>query len=220
MFEEIFERRKLNVEKLTAYGFESESDQWVYNTDIKDGEFLLKISISESGSCDTRLTEKESGEEYILYKTNAIGNYVGEIRYAIEIVLRDIAKKCYDSAIFKTKQTEILIEYVKNTYGDELEFLWQKFPDNAVWRRKDNNKWYGAILTVQGTKIGLKTNQIVEIIDLRMNPENKNEILSKENYYPGWHMNKNSWYTIVLDGSVPNDELIGCLNESYELARK
>ena len=38
-------------------------------------------------------------------------------------------------------------------YCDELEFLWQKFPDNAVWRRKDNKKWYGALLTVSKEKL-------------------------------------------------------------------
>ena len=32
----------------------------------------------------------------------------------------------------------MIIKYVRESYGDELEFLWKKFPDNAVWRRKDN----------------------------------------------------------------------------------
>jgi len=43
---------------------------------------------------------------------------------------------------------------------------------------------------------------------------------SRKNYYPGWHMNKKSWYTIVLNGSVPNDELRERITESYELAGK
>ena len=50
--------------------------------------------------------------------------------------------------------------------------------------------------------------------------EQKEEILSLDGYYPGWHMNKNSWYTIVLDGSVRDDELIRRLDESYMLAEK
>lgn len=220
MFEEIFERKKLITEKLSAYGFEANGDHWLYRIDIKEGEFLLQVRLEADGSCDTRLVEKESNEEYVLYKTNAAGTYVGDIRSAIEEVLRDIAEKCYEPAIFKTGQAQMLIEYVRNIYGDELEFLWTKFPDNAVWRRKDNEKWYGAILTVQGTKIGLDTDAVVEIIDLRMKPEHKEEILSKEHYYPGWHMNKKSWYTIVLDGGVPDNELLSRLDESYLLARK
>lgn len=47
------------------------------------------------------------------------------------------------------QQSQELIDYVRQTYGDELEFLWKKFDDNAVWRRKDTKKWYAALLTTQ-----------------------------------------------------------------------
>jgi len=220
MFEEIFHRQKLNLDKLGTYGFVKIADSWVYKTEIQSGEFLLTIRLDKHGNADTDLIEKESGEEYVLYKTNASGTYVGDIRTAISEVLADVVANCYESAIFKAQQAQLLIDYVRSAYGDELEFLWTKFPDNAVWRRKDNEKWYGAILTVVGKKIGLETDKIVEIIDLRMTKEQKEEILSHDGYYPGWHMNKNSWYTIVLDGSVPDDELICRLDESYELAEK
>ena len=91
---------------------------------------------------------------------------VGEIRTTVEEILTDIADACYDLEVFKTDQAHMAIEYVRKTYGDELEFLWTKFPDNAVWRRKDSRKCYGAILTVSGEKIGLDTEKIVEIIDI------------------------------------------------------
>lgn len=94
-----------------------------------------------------------------------------------------------------------------------------KSPDNAIWRRKDSQKWYGAILTVNGQKIGLNTDKIVEIVDLRMKAENRDQILSKEHYYPGWHMNKKSWYTIVFDDGITDEEIKRRITESYELAK-
>lgn len=220
MFDEIFHRQKLNPIKLVPYGFVWKSDVWEYETDIMGGEFHLHIRIDQQGNADTDLIENGTGDEYILYKTNAAGTFVGDVRTAIGEVLSDIVAKCYEPSAFKTNQARLLTEHVRNTYGDELEFLWTKFPDNAVWRRKDNDKWYGAILTVIGKKIGLATDRGVEIIDLRMAKEQKEEILSLDGYYPGWHMNKNSWYTIVLDGSVPDEELIRRLDESYGLAEK
>lgn len=69
-----------------------------------------------------------------------------------------------------------------------------------------------------GEKVGLETDKIEEIIDLRMNPAEADLILSRKNYYPGWHMNKKSWYTIVLNGSVPDEELKEKIMESYDLA--
>lgn len=34
---------------------------------------------------------------------------------------------------------------------------------------------------------------------------------------PGYHLNKRHWNTITLDGSVPDDELLGLIEHSYEL---
>lgn len=220
MFDEITKRKKPIPEKLISYGFENHGDSFEYRTGICNDAFRLAVQVGRDGEVKTELIEKENGEEYFLYKTTATGAYIGRIRAAIEQVLYDIVGKCFEPAVFKTAQAQMVIEFVKNLYGDEPEFLWSKFPDNAVWRRKDTKKWYGAILTVKGSKIGLDTEKTEEIIDLRMNPARAEEFLSRENYYPGWHMNKKSWYTLVLNESIPDEELKQRITESYALAKK
>lgn len=220
MFEDIFQRKKCNLERMSAYGFIIKDEKRIYETNIIDGAFKLSVLIAENGNVDTNLIEIENSEPYVLYKTNATGAYVGKVRSAVEAVLIDIANTCYDSSIFKTNQAQMAIEYVRKKYGDEPEFLWTKSPNNAVLRRKDSRKWYAAILTVNGRKIGLNTDKIVEIIDLRMKADDRDNILSKEHYYPGWHMNKKSWYTIVFDDCVADEEIKLRITESYELARK
>lgn len=220
MFEDIFQRKKCNLERMSAYGFIIKDEKRIYETNIIDGTFKLSVLIAENGNVDTNLIEIENSEPYVLYKTNATGAYVGKVRSAVEAVLIDIANTCYDSSIFKTNQAQMAIEYVRKKYGDEPEFLWTKSPNNAVLRRKDSRKWYAAILTVNGRKIGLNTDKIVEIIDLRMKADDRDNILSREHYYPGWHMNKKSWYTIVFDDCVADEEIKLRITESYELARK
>lgn len=34
---------------------------------------------------------------------------------------------------------------------------------------------------------------------------------------PGYHMNKRHWNTVVLDGSIPDDELLSMVDDSYAL---
>ena len=34
---------------------------------------------------------------------------------------------------------------------------------------------------------------------------------------PGYHMNKDHWNTVLLDGSVSNEEVLSWIDESYEL---
>ena len=220
MFEDIFHRRKLNINNLLNYGFELQCDHWVYNTSIMNDTFSLHISVMTNGNIDTVSNEKDTDEPYVLSKNNSSGTFVGEVRSAIETVLMDIDDRWYDFAIFKTEQAVQIIDYVRDTYGDELEYLWQKFPDNAVWRRKDNQKWYGAILTVSGLKLGLPTNEFLEIIDLRLQKELMEKTIDNIRYFPGWHMNKNNWYTIILDGRVPTEEICARIDESYRLAKK
>lgn len=190
MFEDIFNRKKCNFKRISAYGFIIKDGKRIYETNIIDGTFKLFVLIAENGNVDTNLIEIENSEPYVLYKTNATGAYVGKVRSAVEAVLIDIANNCYDTSVFKTNQAQMAIEYVRKKYGDEPEFLWTKSPNNAVLRRKDSRKWYAAILTVSGRKIGLNTDKIVEIIDLRMKADDRDNILSREHYYPGWHMNK------------------------------
>ena len=117
------------------------------------------------------------------------------------------------------EQSVALIVYVREKYGDELEYLWDKFPDNAVWRRKDNEKWYGALLTVSRRKLGIPSDEIVEIIDLRIAPEEMDNLIDHARFFPGWHMNKKHWYTIILDGTVSVDEICRRVDESYLLAK-
>lgn len=36
---------------------------------------------------------------------------------------------------------------------------------------------------------------------------------------PGYHMNKKHWNTIILDGSVPDKEILSWIDHSYELVK-
>lgn len=121
---------------------------------------------------------------------------------------------------WKNDHTKKVIKYVRQTYGDELEFLWPKFPNNAIWRRKDSGKWYAALLSVSKKKLGIESDDIVEIIDLRMEPEMLSFLVDNKKYYPGYHMNKKHWCTIILDGSVSLEEIYARIDESFLLARK
>ena len=134
--------------------------------------------------------------------------------------MQKIAETCCDESIFKNDETQAVITYVREKYGDELEFLWQKFPDNAVFRRKDNRKWYAAILTVSAKKLAPEQDMPVEVIDLRGLPDEIAALTDGKKYFPGYHMNKTHWYTICLNGSVALDEICRRVDESYVLAKK
>lgn len=216
-----FYNRKANSQKLLAYGFAQVNSDYCYTTAIADGHFRMSVLISENNEVKTQVIDKDTGDEYILHRAaRATSSFVGMVKADYETVLAEIAEKCFEPDIFKSEQAKEIIAYVRNKYGDELEFLWKKFPDNAVWRRKDTSKWYAALLTVSARRLELDSDELIEIIDLRMNPGEITQIVDNKKYFPGYHMNKRHWVTIRLDGSVPCHELFYRIDASYLLARK
>lgn len=219
MYEELTRGQKLRPDTLEQYGFRKTGDVWKYDTQIMGGEFTLTVTVSGDGSMDTAAEENATGEEYVLYKTNASGAFLGDVRSAVREVLDGIIGSCYEPAVYKNRQTEILLEHAREAYGDEAEFLWTKFPEYSVLRRKDNNKWYAVIGIVQrGKADGSDSEEPAEVADFRMESKDKESILETPGFYPGWHMNKNSWFTVILDGELSDEQIIDCADRSRLLA--
>lgn len=217
----IFQRKTVNFEKLAAYGFSKEAERYSYSTSLPDSGFTMTVNVTNKGEITVTLIDPAFNEPYTLYLADgASGSFVGQVKSEYEAVLENIAGKCFDIEVFKSKQAKEVIAYVRNTYGDELEYLWQKFPDNAVVRRKDNQKWYAAILTVSRRKLGFNSDENVEILDLRMMPEDIEKQVDGAKILPGYHMNKKHWITICLDVSVSIDEIYQKIDKSYLLAKK
>lgn len=215
----VFKYRKANLEKLTKYGFTQSGESRVFRTRICE-TMRLTVTVDRDGAVKTEVWDTETEEPYTLFLVDgAAGEFVGRVREEYTKVLENIARNCFDTQIFKCKNTAEIIEYAHRRYGDEEEYLWEKFPDNAVLRRKDTGKWYAAILTVQYAKFGIEREGTVEVIDMRMDPDELERTVDGKKYFRGWHMNKKRWVTMLLDGSAPLDEIILRLNESYNLAK-
>ena len=113
-------------------------------------------------------------------------------------------------------EREEIFQYVKEQYGTEPEYLWKKDPDSAVLRHK-NGKWYAVIMTVEKSKLGLEGNDLVDIMDVKCNPEMTSMIIQTYGFLPGYHMDKQHWITILLDGSVSEAKILDFLDMSYDL---
>lgn len=221
MTEVTFKNRKLNIQKLLAFGFEETDNGYTYNCDLICGQMKLTVAVSQDKRTYTEVIDNSSGEEYVLHRVpSASGAFVGKVKTEYESILEEISSKCFEPDVFKSEQSKAVIAYVRKSYGDELEFLWQKFPDNAVVRRKDNKKWYAAILTVSRRKLGFDSDEKVEILDLRMTPEDIQMMIDGVKYFSGYHMNKKHWITVCLDGTMPFAEISRRIDESYNLAVK
>lgn len=208
--------KKINTKKLSSFGFIKNDGIYVYKTDILDGQFYIELTVLNDEKLFARVVEKEFDEEYTLHLVpEAVGSFVGAVRGEVEKLVEKFERQCCETEIFKCRQTYAVIEYVKNTYGSDIEFLWEKSPDSAVFRRSDNKKWYGIIMTVPFKRLGVDSDKEAEVVNLKASPENIDRIIDSKSVFPAYHMNKKNWFTVVLDGSISDSEIFSFIDDSY-----
>ncbi len=217
----IFKDLKIDFQKLLKLGFVKENDYYKYETNIMDNQFTLIIKIDMNNVVTSDVIEIATNEKFILYYViSSTGEFVGKIREEYNNTIEKVKNTCCTKNIFKSEYANLIIEYIRKKYDDELEYLWEKFPNNAIWRNKENKKWYSALLVVEKVKIGIEEEGTIEIIDLLLEPERIEKIVDSKKYFAGYHMNKKHWITIKLDGSVDINEIYKFIDNSYKLSIK
>lgn len=216
---DFIKNKKINLKRFKEFGFKLIDNSYYYHTSLLKNQFKMTVKINLDNSIFTEIIDTETNEPYVLYLIENRSGYSEKVYKEYSEVLEKIKKKCFEDEIFKANYTTEIIAYVKNKYGDKLEFLWEKSPKNAVIRRKSSNKWYAVILTISKKKISLNSDEIIEIINLHNNPEEIEKIIDYKKYFPAYHMNKKHWCTICLDGTVELKEIYRMIDISYELAK-
>lgn len=209
----------LEIETLKSFGFQRKGEGWLYEEILENTAFLLQVLVISETKAYSRVWDSEAGEPYVLHRVGtAQGAFVGKVRQACKECLAKIAEKC--SCHNGKNDNELLrqiLQFVAEKYQDELEYPWED-KRNAVIRHKLSGKWYVLFMLVQPKKLGLAGEKPLQVMNLHGLPEKVKQLVDYKKYLPGYHMNKKTWYTICLDGSVSLAEIIPLLEESYRLA--
>ena len=113
-----------------------------------------------------------------------------------------------------------IFDYVKNNYGCEIEHLWFKFPGYAVFRRGDCGKWFGIIMDIHASKLGLDKDEYVDVLNVKVDDfAYRDLLLQQKGIFKGYHMGHN-WISILLDGSVPINQIYELIDQSYNAVSK
>ena len=212
--------KKIDLKKLEEFGFKLIDNSYCYHTSLLKNQFKMTIKINLDNSIFTEIIDTETNEPYVLHLLEMKrSGYIEKVYKTYSEVLDKIKKECFEDEIFKTNYTKEIVDYIKNKYGDELEFLWEKSPKTAVVRRKYSKKWYAVILTLSKRKLNLDSDELVEVINLHNSPEEIEKLIDNKRYFSAYHMNKKHWCTICLDGTVELKEIYKLIDISYELAK-
>ena len=108
-------------------------------------------------------------------------------------------------------------DYVRDRFGAEAEYLWARFPEAFIFRHDNNRKWFAIMMRVPYRTLGLDREGIADILNIKCDPFLAGSMRENPGYLPAYHMNKDKWLTILLDGSADDETILALLAMSFDL---
>lgn len=218
---EILMRKKLDIDKLIKYGFNSYNNCFKYSKNIMNDSFRVDILINENLEFSSKIYDLSTNDVYLTYLIESqSGEFVNKVRDEYKNLLEDIVSKCCSNEFFSSSQANEIVYKIKDIYDDDAEFLWKNDKDTCIFRNKDNKKWYALMTNINKGKLDNLETSRVDILNIKLNHEKILELLNKKGFYKAYHMNKKYWITIVLDGTVDSDLIVSFIKESHRLTEK
>ncbi len=216
---ELFYGRKADKNALVKFGFREQGGVYLYSREIAGGQFTLTVRIA-GDAVSAEVYDREAESPYYLFRVEgAEGQFVGEVRAEYEGTLEEISDKCFSRAeIYREKVTLGLLKYGRKKYATPPEFLWHD--ENCVMRRRDSGKWYVLIMVVPRARLGLGGEGKIEVANMMAPVDEIPKLIDGKNFLPAYHMNKKSWFTVLLDGRVSGEVVCALADVSYGLASK
>ena len=95
-----------------------------------------------------------------------------------------------------TKQE--FLEYCLNTYGTSPDYPFDEDFETAVLRHTDNRKWYAIVMRVSRRKFGIDSDEVIDVVNLKLPTEMFGSFGAADGVYPAYHMNKLHWISVLL----------------------
>ena len=110
-----------------------------------------------------------------------------------------------------------LIHYIFDTYSVEPDYPFPRDDVSCVFRHIDNRKWFGIAMAIPYRTLGINRKGNVAILNIKCSPVVIGPLRGKPGFRPAYHMNKDKWITVLLDGSAGQEEIISLLDMSYSM---
>lgn len=113
---------------------------------------------------------------------------------------------------------EQFLEYCFNVYGTAADYPFEKDFDTAVLRHGDNRKWYAIVMKVPRNKFGFESDEVIDVVNLKLPTEMFGSFGAADGVYPAYHMNKLHWVSVLLPDAA-EDVIAFLVNASFEITK-
>ncbi len=109
-------------------------------------------------------------------------------------------------------------EYCLNTYGTSPDYPFDEDFETSVLRHADTRKWYAIVMRVSRRKFGFDSDEVIDVVNLKLPTEMFGSFGAADGVYPAYHMNKLHWISVLLP-EAPDDVVQFLVNVSFEATK-
>ena len=113
---------------------------------------------------------------------------------------------------------EEFFEMCSSSYLTLPDYPFEEDFETAVFRHADNRKWFALSMQVSRRKFGLDSDEVIDVVNLKLPTEMFGSFGAAEGVYPAYHMNKLHWISVLLP-DAPDDIVQFLLNASFEVRK-
>jgi predicted DNA-binding protein (MmcQ/YjbR family) len=214
----LLENKKPIEEKLLSDGFKKEGEAFILESPLAAGQFSLEFKVYPDGRVERSICDSLTGDEYSILGINGSrGNFAEKLSEEADKLLNQIVSSCFEDDILKSEQGERVKQFLKEKYDVEPEYLWEDDDEDAAIRENKTKKWFGVLIIVSRKKLLQDREGKVQVLTLKAEKDKASELIDGKAIYPAYHMNKKSWITVPLDGSLEDEKLFALIDKSYAL---
>ena len=113
-----------------------------------------------------------------------------------------------------------VLRYAREALDTEPDCPFSGDTQTLVLRHADSGKWFALLMRVRADRLTLKRSGEVEIMNVKVDPLLTGSLRTQRGILPAYHMNKERWISVLLDGSVPLEQALALLDMSFSLTRR
>lgn len=110
-----------------------------------------------------------------------------------------------------------LTDYIFDAFSVEPDYPFPRDDVSCVFRHTDNRKWFGIMMRIPYRTLGMNRDGETDIVNVKCDPVLMGSLRGKPGFCPAYHMNKDKWITILLDGSAGREEITALADMSFRM---
>ena len=110
------------------------------------------------------------------------------------------------------------LKHCLDTYGTSPDYPFGDYLETAALRHVDNRKMYALVMRISRRKFAQNSDEIIDVINLKLPLEMFGSFGPSEGIYPAYHMNKLHWISVLLP-DAPDDVVQFLTGVSFEATR-